>query len=281
LRYVTQVNVNCFTDPVCPWSWALEPALRRLLEEFAGSLRITYVMCGMVREWEEGENGSAAKLLPSTLEAQSRSGMPADARQWLEEPPRSSHPACIAVKAAAEQGDPAPYLRRLRVGFMCRRQRLDTADALMAAARGIADLDQKRFEIDLRSHAALEAFGADLELARAAASRAGEDAAEDRPELPSLEFQDGQGAVHGVYGFASYEELRNAAIEAGAEPTDSEPPKVEEALRRHGTLATAEVAALCQLGGPCAPAELWRLALEWRVAVERVLGGELWTLLRV
>jgi predicted DsbA family dithiol-disulfide isomerase len=278
LRYVTQVDVNCFTDPVCPWSWALEPALRKLIEEFAGGLQITYVMCGMVREWEEGENGSAAKLLPSTLEAQSRSGMPADARQWLDEPPRSSHPACIAVKAAAEQGDPAPYLRRLRVGFMCRRQRLDTAEALMAAARGLGDLDHERFENDLRSHAALEAFGADLELARAAARRAGEEGAGDRPELPSLEFRGGQGAVHGVYGFATYEELRQAAIAAGAEPSHSEPPTVAQALQRHGTLATAEVAALCQLEGPRAPAELWRLALEWRVTVERVLGGELWTL---
>jgi hypothetical protein len=166
----------------------------------------------------------------------------------------------------------------LRVGFMCRRQRLDTAEALMAAARGLGDLDHERFENDLRSHAALEAFGADLELARAAARRAGEEGAGDRPELPSLEFRGGQGAVHGVYGFATYEELRQAAIAAGAEPSHSEPPTVAQALQRHGTLATAEVAALCQLEGPRAPAELWRLALEWRVTVERVLGGELWTL---
>ena len=273
------MEVNCFTDPVCPWSWALEPTLRRLLEEFAGSLRITYVMCGMVREWEEGENGSAAKLLPSTLEAQSRSGMPADARQWLDEPPRSSHPSCVAVKAAAEQGDPAPYLRRLREGFMCRRQRLDTAQALIAAARGTEGLDPGQFENDLSSHATLEAFGADLDLAREGASRASEDGPEDRPELPSLEFHDSGGAVHGVYGFATYEELRGAALKAGAKPTGGPPPTVEEALRRHGTLATAEVAALCQLPGPRAPAELWRLALERRVSVERVLGGELWTLL--
>jgi putative protein-disulfide isomerase len=279
LRYVAQVEVNCFTDPVCPWSWALEPALRRLLEEFGGSLRITYVMCGMVREWEEGENGSAAKLLPSTLEAQSRSGMPADARQWLDEPPRSSHPACVAVKAAAEQGDPAPYLRRLREGFMCRRHRLDTAEALVAAARSTEGLDPDRFEIDVRSHSTLEAFGADLDLARSAAGRAGENRAEDRPELPSLEFHDSQGTVHGVYGFATYEELCEAALKAGAQSSGTGPPAVEEALHRHGTLATAEVAALCQLSGPRAPAELWQLALERRVNVECVLGGELWTLI--
>jgi predicted DsbA family dithiol-disulfide isomerase len=278
LRYVSPVEVNCFTDPLCPWSWALEPALRKLLQEFAGSLRITYVMCGMVREWEDGLEGTASKLLPSTLEAQGRSRMPADARQWLEDPPRSSHPACIAVKAAAEQGQDGPYLRILREGFMCRRQRLDTAHALIAAARRIASLDIARFEIDLRSHAALESFGADLELAREAATRAGDKSSGERPELPSLEFHDPEGATHGVYGYADYEDLRASALAAGAQPDDGDSPTVEEALRRYGALATAEVAAVCELPGPRAPAELWRLALDCRLSVERVLGGELWKL---
>ncbi len=275
---MSPVEVNCFTDPVCPWSWALEPALRRLLQEFGASLEITYVMCGMVRSWEDGLEGTASKLLPSTLEAGALSGMPADARQWLEDPPRSSHPACIAVKAAAEQAQAGPYLRVLREGFMCRRQRLDTAEALVAAARRTPGLDAGRFEIDVRSHAALESFGADLGLARAAATRAGEKSSGERPELPSLEFHGGDGAIHGVYGYADYDELRAGAIAAGAQPRSEEPPTVEEALCRYGTLTTAEVAAVCKLPGPRAPATLWRLALEWRVSVERVLGGELWTL---
>ena len=49
-------------------------------------------------------------------------------------------------------------------------------------------------------------------------------------------------------------------------------------VRRYATMTSAEVAAVCNLPGPRAPAELWRLALEWRVNVERVHGGELWTL---
>jgi hypothetical protein len=32
-----------------------------------------------------------------------------------------------------------------------------------------------------------------------------------------------------------------------------------------GTMATPEVAAVCDMPGPRAPAELWRLALDWRV----------------
>jgi hypothetical protein len=53
---------------------------------------------------------------------------------------------------------------------------------------------------------------------------------------------------------------------------------VEDALRRFGTMATPEVAAVCDLPGPRAPAELWRLALEWRVRAERLGTGYLWSL---
>ncbi len=51
-----------------------------------------------------------------------------------------------------------------------------------------------------------------------------------------------------------------------------------DALRLHGPLATPEIEALCDLPGPRAPAELWRLATEWRAKAERVGSGELWSL---
>jgi len=266
------VELSYYTDPACPWSWALEPALRRLMNEFGDSLQITYLMCGMAREF-----GDPVKLIEESLAAAEQSGMPVDARLWIESPPRSSHPACIAVKAAAEQGEPAAYLRRLREGFLCRRRKLDSAEALLDEARATGGLDLERFRIDLRSHAVLEAFGADLDRARRVPEEHRAPGSK-RPELPSLEFHDPAGATVGVYGFASYDELRDAALAAGARPTRQEAAGIEEALRRFGSLATPEVAAVCQLPGPRAPAELWRLATEWRVKSERLGSGELWSL---
>jgi hypothetical protein len=52
------------------------------------------------------------------------------------------------------------------------------------------------------------------------------------------------------------------------------------ALERFGRLATPEIASVCDLPGPRAQAELWRLATEWRVRPERFLTGELWELAR-
>jgi predicted DsbA family dithiol-disulfide isomerase len=269
---VAIVYTYYYTDPACPWSWALEPALRKLIAQLGDSLRFTYVMCGMAREF-----GDAGALVAESLQAGDRSLMPVDPRLWLQAPPRSSYPACIAVKAAADQGDPAPYLRRLREGLLCRRRKLDTSDALVEEARMLSAMDLERFRIDLGSHAILEAFAADLERA-AAASPEHHFADANRPVLPSLEFIGPGGEVHGVYGFSGYEQLHTAAIAAGAQPTGVPPPSVQEALRRFGTMATSEIAMVCELPGPRAPAEMWRLASEWTVKSERVGSGELWSL---
>lgn len=267
------VSVHYYTDPACPWSWALEPELRKLLCEFGENLAITYVMGGIAREF-----GDAAGIAEQVLDAAATSAMPVDARLWFSAAPRSSYPACLAVKAAAEQGDPGPYLRRLREGFMCRARKLDTTEALVDEARAISGLDLERFRIDLGSHAILEAFGADLDRARGVASEHRSPGVE-RVELPSLEFAGPDGATHGVYGYAAYENLRAAAIAAGAEPRPQQAPLgVLEALRVFGTLAGAEAAAVCELPGPRAPAELWRLASEWQIRAERLGSGELWTL---
>ena len=273
LREIAFVHTYYYTDPACPWSWALEPALRKLSYELAGSLSVTYVMCGMARQF-----GDAVPIVTEMLEAADRSGMPVDARLWLSAPPRSSHPACLAVKAVSEQGDPGPYLRRVREGLMCRRRKLDSTDALLEEARAVPGIDLDKLRHAFSSHAIVEAFGADLD--RAAAVPVEHHApGTGRVKLPSLEFVGLDGEVHGVYGPSDYASLAAAAIAAGAQPASAAgvPPAVEVALRTFGPMATAEVAAVCDLPGPRAPAELWRLATEWRVRPDRVGSGELWT----
>jgi predicted DsbA family dithiol-disulfide isomerase len=281
------VRVRCYTDPACPASWAAEPRLRGLLVEFGGDLQITYVMAGLARQYD----GDLSRLVIEWLDAADRSGMPLDPRIWHEAPLRSTYPACMAVKAAAEQGQEAAgrYLRALREGIMCRRRRLDSVEPLVEEARA-AGLDGQRFRIDLASHAIVEAFGADLEEARslpdAARSRGlareggpagGGDPERERLALPALRFV-GEAGDEWCAGDHPYEEWRTAALAAGARPSGEPRPGVLEALSRFGRMATAEVEAVCDLPGPRAPAELWRLASEWRVRPERFLTGELWEL---
>jgi putative protein-disulfide isomerase len=271
---VSGIHAWYYTDPASPDSWGLEPALRRLAVELGDQLSIRPVMSGLAREF-----GEPLKQVSAWLEVADASGMPVDPRLWLASPPGSSYPACLAVKAAAEQGPEieAAYLRRLREGFACGRRKLDTRDALVTEARAVPGCDLDRFAVDLGSHAVVEAFGADLERA-GAVEGAARDRDTGRARIPSLEFRGEDGKVHAVEGRVSYEALRAAALAAGASfDATAGHPGVEEALGRFRTLATAEVAAVCDLPGPRAAAELWRLAGEWRVRSDRQLTGELWS----
>ena len=227
--------------------------------EFAEELDITYVMGGLAREF-----AAHWELVMDWLERSAVSGMPVDPRIWAAgSAPRSSYPACIAVKAAAEQGREAEarYLRALREGFMCARRKLDGPEALVDEARR-AGLDGERFRIDLESNAALEAFGSDLEDSRGL-------------QLPALRLN-GEDGERWVGGDHSYEDWRAAAAALGATPRESPWPDVPGALRRFGRMATAELEAVCDLPGPRVGAEAWRLASEWRVKRLPVLAGELW-----
>jgi putative protein-disulfide isomerase len=256
--------IRYFTDPACAASWAIEPDVRRLQTEFGVGARITYVMGGLARQYE----GDQSPLVIEWLNASERSGMPVDPRAWNTPGAiGSTFPASMAFKAAAEQGlDPAErYLRALREGIMCRRRKLDGVEALVEEARA-AGLDAERFRIDLGSHAIVEAFGADLEDTRERGIEA----------LPALVLS-GEGGEERICGPADgYAAWHGAALACGAEPAGGPRPTVEEALARFGSMAAAEVAAVCDLPGPRAQAELWRLASEWRVRPERFLTGELW-----
>lgn len=252
------VSATVFTDPYCAWSWAAEPQLRRLQVEFGAGLDFTFVIVGLMRTIEPGD---AAALAYDVAEASAESGMPADPRVFLRDPPSSTHPAGLAITAVSEQGDAGPFIRRLREAIVPERRRMDTAAALLDAARETGGLDLERLRVDFGSNAIVERFGADLERGRGVTT-------------PTVRFGDGPA----VEGYGPYERLRSAALEAGAAPAGDGYPGMEEALRRFGAMATPEVAAVCDLPGPRAPAELWRLALEWRVRPRRVVGGELWEL---
>lgn len=278
------VHVRYVTDPACSWSWGFEPTLRRLVWEFGDDLSITYVMGGLARAYPDDE-GARSKVALHWVQAAASRGMPLDPGVWAEDPIGSTFPACMAVTAATEQGEDvgARYLRAVREGIMCFRRRLDTPEALVEEARRVG-LDVERFRADLGSSATVEAFGRDLEEARRVPDEArrqggtsgeGED---ERLTFPSLVFQGEDGAEHGLYGSHGYDECREAAAKAGAVSTDEERPGIGEALRRFGSMATAELESVCGMPGPPLRAELWRGAAEWRLKPTRVLTGWLWEL---
>lgn len=287
-------QVRFYSDPACPWSWAAEPALRRLLWEFEGELEFVWVMGGLARRYgrdyrdEEGGIGQGpdcfADLISHWLQVAAAADMPTDPRIWTESPLVSTYPACQAVKAACEQGWEAgySYLRRLREGIMFERRKLDHPEALLAAA-GPARLDRPRFEIDLFSEAITEAFGADLDEVRDPPPEAREAGAVRRTEgrerisFPSALFIGEDGSRHGVWGVArSLPALREAAVAAGARTVNEGGLAPLDAVRRFGRCAAREIEVLWDRPRPIVEAELWTLARDWKLKPVPALTGTLW-----
>ncbi len=275
------VEVDYHTDPACPWSWALEPAVRRLMVDFGDSLEWTFVMGGLARSLA-GEPAVRAGLIAEWLRVSDRTQAPVDPLVWEEAPITSTYPACMGVKSAAEQAEDRGYryLRHLREGLMCERRKLDQLEALSEASRA-AGLDVERFRIDLRSNAITEAFAVDLERTKELATRVETPPREASrgmggAPLPTLVFRGEGGTDRIVAGFQPVEAYSAAALECGAAPLESEPLGVEEAVTRFGRVTTREVEVLCGLPGPRAGAELFRLAEQWRLRPLRVLTGYLW-----
>jgi predicted DsbA family dithiol-disulfide isomerase len=288
------VQVRHYSDPACSWSWAGEPALRRLMWEFDGELEFLWVMGGLARHYgrdyrdEEGGIGHGpdcfADLISHWLDVTAEGRMPTDPRIWKRDPLTSSYPACQAVKAAAEQGPDAGYryLRLLREGIMFERRKLDHPESLLALA-GSARLDRRRFESDLFSEAIADAFAADLDEVRNPPDEAREQGAVRRTEgkerlsFPSAVFIGEDGTRHGVWGIArSHPALRDAALAAGAKPVNEGALEPMDAVKRFGRCATRELEILAEKPLPVLEAELWEMSRDRRLKPVRALTGTLW-----
>jgi len=287
------VEVRYQSDPACSWSWGSEPLLRKLIWEFESELEFVWVMGGLAREYGPGYRDYEGRIGWGTdifsdlgahwLDVAAETRMPFDPRIWVENPIRSTYPACMAVKAACEQGSEAGYryLRRLREGLLAERRRLDHADAFIAEA-GPAGLDVKRFRVDLESNAITELFAADLDEVRDVPEEAreqgktGETEGRERVSFPSAVFIGADGERRGVWGRQPYEAYRDAALAAGASAVNEGPLEPLDAVERYGRLATAEAVVLSERARPLVEAELWRLASEWKLKPVSVLTGTLW-----
>ena len=170
-----RVEITFYTDPLCCWGWAFEPQWRRLQYEFNGTITCRYVMSGLLPTWQSFNDPLYSVSRPMQMgpvwhEASLKSGMKIYDKIWVEDPPASSYPACIAVKCAELQSQEAgaQYLRMAREAVMLQGKNIAKQNVLKDIAKELsinhpALLDLDKFLSDLiGSDNGIEAFRKDL-----------------------------------------------------------------------------------------------------------------------
>jgi predicted DsbA family dithiol-disulfide isomerase len=277
------LRITEFTDPACPFAWSAEPIRRELLWRYGDELQWTVTLVGLSDERvQDGESGFGPEELVGAFETlRERYGMPMDTT--LRPAIAASVPACRAVVAARVHAPEAEraVLRALRVRQFS-GQMLDDPQTIAGAATD-AGLDADAFAGWLEDPEVEQALRADMDAARRPSHAATALAHKLAPwpgglryTCPSYEITrtDGSGRSMAVPGFqpvaVSEVAIANLAPELERRPHSTD---VEDVLRWAGEpLATAEVAAICELDRDETRQQLSR------VADEHPMGQDgLWT----
>ena len=168
-----RVEITFYTDPLCCWSWAFEPMWRRLQYQFRDQIYFKYVMTGLLPSWKNYSDplysvSRPQQMGPVWLEVSESTGMPTQSKIWVEDPPSSSYPACIAFKSMQLQSEAAAikYLRMMREALMLHGKNIAKQAVLIEIAESLISkyptlLSLQRFVSDLTDSAGLEAFRLD------------------------------------------------------------------------------------------------------------------------
>lgn len=168
------LSITYFTDPLCCWSYVFEPVWQRLKADLGDNLHYRYCMSGMLPDWNSYHDELNAvtrplQMGPVWLQARHMSGVYVNDRLWFTDPPASSYPACVAVKAAAQQSAQAGelMLHGLQHAAMAEGRNTAKKEVLLEVAFQTAmaypeQLSLERFKEDLLSDKVLTAFKQDL-----------------------------------------------------------------------------------------------------------------------
>ncbi|PID06684.1 MULTISPECIES: DsbA family protein [unclassified Sporosarcina] len=118
-----EINLYYVTDPICSHCWAIEPELRRFVEQYGHYFNMHTVMGGLLEKWHDGPidpgNGiyKPADVAGHWREVGEHSRMPIDGSLMVDNPVQSSYPPSRVFKIIQKNhGDTlaSAYLRRTR-----------------------------------------------------------------------------------------------------------------------------------------------------------------------
>ena len=134
------INLYYVTDPICSHCWAIEPTLRRFVEQYGQYFNFHTVMGGLLEKWHDGPidpaNGiyKPADVAGHWREVGEHSRMPIDGTLMIDNPVQSSYPASRVFKVIQKNHSDAlgfDYLRRAREKLFAFNQNISDQSVLI------------------------------------------------------------------------------------------------------------------------------------------------------
>lgn len=156
----------------------MEPVWHNVRARSGALFSVDIVLGGMIENWASYRNPETGverpeQMAPAWYEVARVTGVSVDPSIWHHDPPASSYPASLGVKAAALQGRQAGelYLAHVREAVMTRAMNVARRDVLVRLAEEIAAtqadrFDAQRFASELTGDAAIRALERDIRRTR-------------------------------------------------------------------------------------------------------------------
>lgn len=168
------VNLYYVTDPICSHCWALEPVLRRFVEQYGEYFNFHTVMGGLLEKWHDGPidpaNGinKPADVAPHWREVGEYSRMPIDGTLMLDNPVQSSYPPSRVFKVIQKNHNDtiaAQYLRRSREALFAFNQNI-TEKSVMIDIVNKLGLDGEAIIMEAEQQVSLQLLNEDFDQVR-------------------------------------------------------------------------------------------------------------------
>ncbi|WP_342599352.1 DsbA family protein [Psychrobacillus sp. FSL H8-0483] len=118
---IKKIDLYYVTDPICSHCWALEPTLRKFVEEYGNYFNMHTLMGGLLEKWDGFADVSNGISGPGDVaghwrEVGDHTRMPIDGSFWLEDPVSSSYiPSRVFKVIQQQKAELAPvFLRKSR-----------------------------------------------------------------------------------------------------------------------------------------------------------------------
>jgi len=264
------LTVTYFTDPICSSCWVLQPILRKLLLEYDDHIVIEYRMGGLLPSWDGYSDKRITKPSDAAAlwdEIRKKEKIPINGDVWLHDPLMSSHPPCIAFKAAQRQDKDKAifFLRRLKEMLFMEKKNINKWENLERAAL-FCGLDAALLQKDMNNQGIID-FKKDLELAKKMKIRV----------FPTLIFNHTGFESEILKGLKSYEIIEETILKfiPNAKKNYSLPAP-EDLFKLYNNMTEKEFAFLLNLDQQSANIELEKLNKQGVISKMNVKEVEYW-----